>query len=208
MRLILIGASGHGKVCSEVAATEERYDEIFFLDDNKELKECAGYKVTGAVKDYVVYLDEDTEFFVSIGNNRIRKRIQEEIEDVGGQIATLVHDRATVSRSITLGAGTVVMPGAVINPGTAIGRGVIINTSSSVDHDCTVGDYAHIAVGAHLSGTVHIGDECWIGAGAVVSNNLRICDAAVVGAGAVVVRNIEEPGNYIGVPARKKEKRE
>lgn len=42
-----------------------------------------------------------------------------------------------------------------------------------------------------------------IGAGATVKNNLIICEKTVVGAGAAVVRNIEEPGTYVGVPARR-----
>lgn len=67
------------------------------------------------------------------------------------------------------------MAGAVINPGVGIGKGCIINTCSSVDHDCDVGGYVHIAVGSHLCGTVSVGDGTWIGAGATVSNNVFIC---------------------------------
>ena len=58
-------------------------------------------------------------------------------------------------------------------------------------------------MGAHIAGTVTVGQSTWIGAGAVVSNNLRICDNVMIGAGAVVIRDIEEPGTYVGVPARK-----
>ena len=95
------------------------------------------------------------------------------------------------------------MAGAVINPGTHIGKGCIINTCSSVDHDCIVGDYVHIAVGSHLCGTVIVGDGTWIGAGATVSNNVSICTNCIIGAGAVVVNDIKECGTYVGVPARR-----
>lgn len=202
-KLILIGASGHGKVCAEIAELSGKYDEIFFLDDNRELKECVGYKVVGIAKDYLHYKNDNTEFFVSIGNNKIRKRIQGEIEGSKGKIATLIHKKATISKDVSIDAGTVVMAGTVINPGANIGKGVIVNTSSSVDHDCKIGNYTHIAVGVHLCGTVTVKDECWIGAGAVVSNNLKICNGCVIGAGTVVVKNIEEVGKYIGIPARK-----
>ena len=86
--------------------------------------------------------------------------------------------------------------------GAKIGQGCIINTASSVDHDCVLGDFVHVAVGAHLCGTVTIGNATWIGAGATVSNNVNICGECTIGAGAVVVKDITEPGTYIGVPAR------
>ena len=95
------------------------------------------------------------------------------------------------------------MAGAVINPGTRLGKGCIINTCSSVDHDCVVSDYAHIAVGAHLCGTVAIGEGTWIGAGATVVNNVSICSDCMIGAGTVVIKNIEISGTYIGVPAKR-----
>ena len=50
-----------------------------------------------------------------------------------------------------------------------------------------------------------MGDFTWIGAGAVVSNHISICADSLIGAGAVVVRDIERPGTYMGVPARRKE---
>ena len=60
-----------------------------------------------------------------------------------------------------------------------------------------------MAVGAHLCGTVHVGKRTWIGAGATVSNNIIICNNCMVGTGAVVISNIEAPGTYVGVPAKR-----
>lgn len=201
-RLIMIGASGHGKVCAEIAELSGKYDDIRFLDDSPVVKECGKYDVIGVSSDFCQYVNDKTEFFVSIGKFEYRKQIQEKIEAAGGLVATLIHPKAVISESVSVGEGSVVMPIAVINSGTQIGKSVIINTSATVDHDCIVGDWCHIAVGTHICGTVHIGNGCWIGAGAVVSNNLSICNDVVVGAGATIVKNIEESGTYIGVPAK------
>ena len=46
-KLIIIGASGHGKVVADIAEKLHRYEEIAFLDDNAALKECMGYPVVG-----------------------------------------------------------------------------------------------------------------------------------------------------------------
>lgn len=200
-RLLIIGASGHGKVVADIARLNG-YQKIAFLDDDPAAKQCGQYPVIGTSSD-VRNIDGDV--IVAIGNAKIRRRIQ---CSVGSErIITLIHPSAVVSDA-QIGCGTVIMAGAVINPGAVIGEGCIINTSSSVDHDCRVGDYVHIAVGAHVAGSVEIGDETWIGAGATVSNNMSICPGCMIGAGAVVVSSIGISGTYVGIPARRKRMQE
>lgn len=200
--LVMVGASGHGKVCADIAG-KGGYEEVFFLDDDVDRTCCAGYPVVGIVDDFGRYLNR-ADFFVAVGNPNIRRKITERIKNAGGEIATLIHPNAVIASDIKIGEGTVVMAGAVINPGTEIFKAVIVNTSSSIDHDCMVEDYAHVSVGAHLAGNVHVGNETWIGAGVIVSNNVDICGGCIIGAGAVVIRDIREAGTYVGVPARRK----
>ena len=194
-RLIIVGASGHGKVVADIAALNG-YTDIVFLDDDESKKKCWKYDVIGKSMEA-----PEGDMFVAVGKCEIRKKLMEYYKD--RHFPVLVHPGAIIADGVKIGEGTAVMAGAVINPEAVIGRGVIINTASSVDHDCVVEDYAHISVGAHLSGTVSIGKGTWIGAGATVSNNISICSNCIIGAGAVVVKDITEPGTYVGVPVRK-----
>ncbi len=198
-KIIIIGASGHGKVIADIAV-QSGYEKILFLDDNPEIKECCGFPVVGTSKECVHYSEYD--FIVGIGNAHDHERIQEQLESKGLHVITLIHPSAVVADSAVIQSGTAVMAGAVINPGAKIGKGCIVNTCSSVDHDCVISDYVQVSVGAHISGMVQIGARTWIGAGATVINNLSICGDCVIGAGAVVIKNIETRGTYIGVPAR------
>lgn len=199
-KLIIIGASGHGKVIADIAL-KNGYEDIAFLDDNPEVKECSGFPVIGKVADYAD--QKDCDFIVAIGNSKTRERIQELLGSF--HVVTLIHPSAAISRRVKIGEGSVIMAGAVINSDTAIGKGCIINTCASVDHDNQIGDFVHVSVGAHLCGTVEIGSHTWIGAGATVSNNTGICEKCIVGAGAVVVKDIKKKGTYIGVPAALKD---
>jgi acetyltransferase-like isoleucine patch superfamily enzyme len=79
----------------------------------------------------------------------------------------------------------VVIAGAIINLNSNLGRGRNINTCSSVDHDCIFGEFCHLAVGAHMCGTVKVGDSVWI------------C------AGELVIKDIYISGIYIGVLVKK-----
>lgn len=196
-KLAIIGASGHGKVVADIAR-RNGYKEIVFLDDDDSIHECGGYSVIGKSAEAGMI---DADVIIGIGNAGVRKQIQESIPDE--KLVTLIHPDAVVAEDVVIGKGTVVMAGAVINPGVRIGKGCIINTCSSVDHDCEVGDYVHIAVGSHLCGTVFVGSGTWIGAGATVSNNISICPDCMIGAGAVVIKNIVEYGTYVGVPVRR-----
>ena len=195
-KLTIIGAGGHGKVVADIAR-KNGYGEIVFLDDDEGIRECGGYPVIGN-SSKVEQIDADV--IVGVGNADVRKRIQESVPSE--KLVTLIHPNAVVAEDAVIGIGTVVMAGAVINPGAKIGKGCIINTCSSVDHDCTVGDYVHIAVAGHLCGSVSVGNGTWIGAGATVSNNISICTDCMIGAGAVVVKDIDITGTYIGVPAK------
>lgn len=195
-KIAIIGASGHGKVIADIAK-KTGYESIIFFDDDKTITECSSYRVLGKTMDALKF---DGELFVGIGNPSIRKRIFDIIPV--GKLATLIHPAAIVASDVIIEKGSVVMAGAVINSGAKIGKGCIINTSSSVDHDCIIGDFVHVAVGAHLCGSVIIGDETWIGAGTIVSNNVNICSNCMIGSGTVVVKNIDVAGTYIGVPAR------
>ena len=197
MKLTIIGASGHGKVVADIA-NKTGYDEIEFLDDDLTITQCGKWPVIGPA---VKATEIDHDLFVAIGDAAIREELMHCFQD--RHFPVLVHPNAVVAENVVIGEGTVVMAGAVINPGAKLGRGCIVNTCASVDHDCRLGDFAHVAVGAHLSGTVSLGKRSWIAVGACVVNNVTICDDVTVGAGAVVLRDIYEPGTYVGVPVRR-----
>lgn len=198
--VIIIGASGHGKVVADIIL---RTGDLVlgFLDDQRNPGDShVGFPVLGKVEDYKNY--PEAWFVIAIGNASARAKISDGLEGV--RWYTAVHPAAAVSPLETsIGAGTVVMAGAVVNPGAQIGRHCIINSGSVVEHDNRIGDFVHISVGAKLAGSVTIGRKTWVGIGAVVSNGLEVCAGCTIGAGCVVVNDIPVPGTYVGVPARK-----
>jgi len=197
-KLIVIGAGGHGRVVADTAA-EAGFELLGFLDDS-----AVGENILGGLGLVGEYASE-TSFIIAVGDNGARKRIAERLYESFGKIsyATVIHPRATVSKSAVLGEGSVVMAGAVINAGARVGAHCIINTSSVVEHDCRLCDFVHISPRAALSGTVSVGECTHIGTGVSVRNNVSIAENTVVGVGAAVVKNIDASGVYCGVPARK-----
>ncbi|MEC5271995.1 acetyltransferase [Caldifermentibacillus hisashii] len=200
-KLLIIGASGHGKVCADIAIRMNLWADVVFLDDNESIKSSMGIKVVGKTSDAIHYL-ATSNIVIGIGNNIVREKIQTYLEKKGASIPALIHPTAVLGTNVEIGEGTVVMAGAVINCCTKIGKGCVINTGSTIDHDTVIGDYVHISPGVHIAGSVGVGSKSWLGIGSTVINNVEITSDTTIGAGGVVVNNISKPGTYVGVPAK------
>ena len=192
-KLLIYGASGHGKVIADIALLNG-YEEIIFYDDDKNKNFIDKYEITHE------FPEDDYDLIVAIGDNDTREKISLKTDK---KQVTLIHPEAVVARDVEIGEGCTVMARAVINSGSRLGKGVIVNTCASVDHDNIIEDYVHVSVNAHTAGNVKIGKRSFIGMGALVINNITIVEDTTVGAGAVIVEDINEKGTYAGVPARK-----
>jgi acetyltransferase-like isoleucine patch superfamily enzyme len=96
----------------------------------------------------------------------------------------------------------VVFAGAVIQPDAALGGHVIVNTAASIDHDCALGDFVHIAPGVHLAGNVRLDTGVFLGIGTVAIPGIHVGAWTTVGAGATVIRDLRAGITAIGTPAR------
>ncbi len=200
-KLLIIGASGHGKVVAEIAELSNSWSEIAFIDDNPNafLKD---YQVLGSSSLLEQLQNQYLHAFVAIGNNQVRLSLINRLQKLGYKIPVLVHPKSIVSTSCSISSASVVMAGAVINPDCKIGTGCIINTGSTIDHDCTLEDGVHVSPGAHLAGTVHVGKASWVCLGANIINNTVVGVNSVVAAGATVISNVPDNVLVAGTPAK------
>lgn len=191
----LYGASGHAKVIIDIVKSLSlQVDHI--LDDDPSVKYLAGHKVCHEVtKDFC-----EGETLISIGNNKVRKKISEDF--LGGIHPAIAHSSAVISSSAKLMRGTVVMANASINSSALIGEHCIINTGATVEHDCILGNFVHISPGAALAGNVKVGEGAHIGIGAVVIPGVEIGKWVTVGAGAVVINDVPDGVVVVGNPAK------
>ena len=201
-RLVIIGAGGHGKVVADCAKSVDRYNQIVFLDNGyPEHSGFCGWEVVGHPDDYLNF-QQGSEYFVAIGNNQARRQWQGTLQQNNCDIATLVHPSSQVGTDVSIGKGTLVLANCVINILTRIGEGCIVNTSASVDHDCQLGDFVHIAPGVRLAGTVTLHAGVFMGVASAAIPGVVIGKNTVVGAGATVVSDIPEAVTVVGTPAK------
>ncbi|WP_312287477.1 acetyltransferase [Terrisporobacter sp.] len=202
--IIVIGAGGHASVIIDILEnmkkTGHKINVKGLLDDKENLTEFMGYPVLDKIKNILVYNDENTEFVIAIGSNKIRKEIATELSVLKYFIP--IHPTAIIGTNVLIKEGTVVMPRVVINTNTTIGKHVIINSGAVIEHDNIIGDYVHVSPGTILAGGVSIGELTQIGANSTVIQCVEIGSNTIVGAGSTVIRNIESDVTAVGSPAK------
>lgn len=189
--IYIYGASGHGLVVADIASSCG-YDDVIFVDDGE--------------NEYTTFEDIKREKHIpitfGIGNNTIRAKLFEKVQNSGFEIVSLIHPSVTISPSVTIGKGTVIMPNVVVNAKATIGDGVILNSSCVIEHECIIDDFVHISPNVALAGDVKVGKFTHIGIGSNVIQGIIIENNTVIGAGSTVVKDIGNFKKAYGNPCR------
>jgi len=189
--MLIESGVGEATLIFDSTLEEARFPHnAFFTNDIQRLKERISQ-----VSHYVVCIGGEHGF--------ARVKTAECLERLGLQSITMIHDRAFVEPTTSLGIGCQIMPAAVIHKFSTIGDHVIINTNACIDHECILNEGVHVMGCASVAGKVVIGKYATIGTNATILPFLNIGEGAFVGAGAVVTSDVEPFAVVAGVPAKK-----
>ena len=200
-RVAIFGMGGHGVSTLDLVASN--VDLAFFFDDSNNVKIPKQIR-QGSLDDLIIDHKKFDQIIVAIGNNNLRKKYLQIIEEKCGKhyLSSYSHNSSIISKYSQLSHGSTVYAGAIINSFATIGKGSIINSGSIIEHDCLVSEYSHIAPGAVLCGAVKIEGYCFIGANSVILPNLHIGRNSVIGAGSVITKNVDADSVIYGNPAK------
>nr|WP_321353562.1 NeuD/PglB/VioB family sugar acetyltransferase [uncultured Draconibacterium sp.] len=132
----------------------------------------------------------------------VRMHLARYYQKIGYYPTSLISKKANISKSATIGLGSVVQFGVNVSSNVSIGNFVKLNTYANVMHDSVISDYTTVAPNAVILGKVKIGQGCYIGANSTILPGLSIGDKSIIGAGAVVTRNVDNGQIVKGVPAK------
>jgi len=210
--IIVIGASGHAKVITDIIEKSGQYKIFGFIDSHIKIgTNILGYQVIGN-ENHISYLKEKegiTKGIIAIGDSWVRKEMFKKIIAINPNFdfISAIHPSASICNYAIIGKGVAVMAGTVINAEAKVGDFSIINTKASLGHDSVMEEYSSLSSGVIVGGNVTIGKFTAISIGATIINNITIGKHTVIGAGAVVTRNIGDFQVAYGTPAKFVQKR-
>jgi sugar O-acyltransferase (sialic acid O-acetyltransferase NeuD family) len=114
---------------------------------------------------------------------------------------TFIHPSCMISRSATIGLGTIILAHTVVNPKAKIGEFNSIMSGVTIGHDANIGHYNLVATQAIVANLV-MGDRNFIGINATTNNKIHIGDDCMIGMASNVIKDVESGTKCFGNPAR------
>jgi sugar O-acyltransferase (sialic acid O-acetyltransferase NeuD family) len=206
-KIAIIGAGDLGIQLAHFCKVSNAGHVVGFFDDTLPRNTLVSQLPVLGSMDHILENHEDGGFdqvLVAIGYrhmhfreaifNRLRHKIP---------FARAIHPNAYIDSSVELGEGCVVMAGCILEMKTALAENVLLYNGCNLSHHCGIGAHSMLAPGVTLAGFTSIGERNVLGIGSVFSDKLTTCPDCRTGAGATVVSHIEQPGLYVGIPAKK-----
>jgi sugar O-acyltransferase (sialic acid O-acetyltransferase NeuD family) len=206
---LIFGAGGHALEIEWLLSCEQNVNnsvDYIIIPDSDKSKNSVNLGSQVLFESDVKKINFDYNGYIAIGSSKIRKSIWQNFNRKGVTWPILKHNSVIAdarNNSLRLGEGTIIFPGCILTSRIFIGRHVHINTGCIISHEVKIGNFCTLSPGVKLAGKVNIGDEVFIGLGVNVIDNIKICSNVIIGAGSLVLSDINEPGTYVGIPAKK-----
>jgi sugar O-acyltransferase (sialic acid O-acetyltransferase NeuD family) len=209
---IIVGAGGHSRVVYDILRYDHNVEIAAFIDNSPRGSEekIMGIPVVGPHNEIHSLIESENigGFIVAVGDNEIRQNHFEKLLDMGLEPVSAIHPESYISKTATIGAGTVVASGVNISTNVEVGENVILNTGTIVDHETTIGPNVHIAPGTTIAGRVEIDEFTFVGMGASVGDYTSVGSNVTVGAGSAVLGDVPSNVTVAGSPAEIKNKKD
>ena len=162
-KLLIIGAGGHGRCCYDIAKRMNRYDTIYFLDDNSN-----DTYVVGKIDDLSKIKNDYDEVFVAIGNNQIRYQLTKKCKEMNLTVTTLIDPMSFISPESIIEEETVIFPFASVESKAIVKEGSIISSNVIIHHDTVIDKFSLIYGHCVIRPKTHIQSFETIGSSMVI----------------------------------------
>jgi sugar O-acyltransferase (sialic acid O-acetyltransferase NeuD family) len=170
-------------------------DVFIYFDSNREDVE--------KIKPLSELNPNEYEVLIAIGDPIAREEVVNRLP-IETKYFTFIHPSVIIlGNNVEIGNGSIICAGTIITTNCKIGKHTHLNLMTTIGHDCVIGNFFTTAPGVKISGNCNI-DKCvYVGTNASIKQKINICDYTTIGLNAGVVKHIEEPGTYVGTPAKK-----
>lgn len=194
--LLVYGAGGHAKALIEMIRAAGVYQIDAIVDDDPSLrgKQVFGIPIVGGetelARSYAGGIEIAANGVGGIIDQRVRKVIFDRLIGEKFFLPAIIHPRATVEDSATIGFGTQVFANAYVGSDVVLADMCMVNTGAVVSHDCKIGSFSHVAPGALLAGGVTVEQDVLVGMGVTTAIGVTIHEGVRIGNGAVILKDV------------------
>ena len=118
------------------------------------------------------------------------------------RLVSLIDPSCFVSKTATIGRGTVLYPGGYVGLHAKVGSFVFCLSGAVINHDNVIGDGVTLASKATCAGHVEVGNDAYLGQSCTIRQFIKIGEKTLIGMGAVVVKDVPAEHVMIGNPAQ------
>jgi sugar O-acyltransferase (sialic acid O-acetyltransferase NeuD family) len=200
--LIVFPCNGNGREALDCVG--ERYRCVGFVDDDP-IRQGTAIGGIGVFDRTHFVRCADAHVLAVPGSPlsyQSRRSVIEGLPLTADRFATVIHPRATVATSASIGRNVLIMAGAVVTSNAVIGDHVCVLPNTVVHHDAVVGAWSLVGSNVTIAGGAIVGENCYVGSGTSVRNGVCIGSFALVGLGSTVVRDVDAHARVAGSPAR------
>lgn len=216
-KIIIIGGKGTAVVIAEQiknAITKCGMDlEIlgFAFDDESFGDEINGLPILS--KTYNVYEkykhNTDVFFIYQLYRSDLikeRVKLRQSYGIPAERYINFIHPTATVSESVKMGYGNIVLANNILNPNVEIGSFNTFNSNCLLGHDTNMGDNNFFAAHSVIGAFNKIGSGNFFGLNCSVKGFLEIGNFNITGMASNVVKNVGANKTLVGNPAKEMSK--
>lgn len=197
---VIGGGRGFDQIMDLVSQLSDKvvscvYDDVLFNEESRITK--SGVPVSGKISGDSIIADYHRNKFdsviISISSNLAARNIIFTQLDESIPFSTLVHPNSYVSRSASIGRGSVIFQFSSVSAYAVIGNNCFLSAYTNVEHHCQLGSSLTTGPGVFFSGSVLVGDRVKFGSSISVEPNIKIADDSIIGSNILINFDVEAP---------------
>lgn len=179
---------------------------LYHFNDERTGEIDHGFEILGSFEDLLSKPTlKSMNFLLTMGDNKIRTELSNQIISLGGEVPSLIHPTAVISRFAKISpVGVYISPFSYVQADSSIGDNTVLLSHVNISHTTNIGRSCFIAGGATIGAYTTMEDFVFVGQGAlsISAKAKHIGHHAFIGARSLLTRDI--PANVVvaGSPAR------
>lgn len=207
IKLAIVGAGDYGTQVLHWAEVCRTFEVVGFFDDYIPVNTLVkGKPILGTLADILQCYTQRVfeQLFIAIGYKHARFKHNLFMQLCGKiPFATIIAKPIYIDNTAKIGKNVLICPGCIIGEDCNIEDNVKLSPGVAISHNSQIGMGTYCSPSVNIAGFSRVGQCCFIGIGATIIDGVTICDDVTIGAQSLVLNNIDVPGTYVGVPAKK-----